>query len=72
MRYSNPGPRNCSQAQVLKTRESCQQPSAIVTKTTQGSAGDLATGETVTVIGQRQADGSVSATTISIQPARGQ
>ena len=46
--------------------------SATVTKTTQGSAGDLATGETVTVIGQRQADGSVSATTISIQPARGQ
>ena len=45
---------------------------ATVTKTTQGSAGDLATGETVTVIGQRQADGSVSASMISIQPARSQ
>ena len=45
---------------------------ATVTKVTQASTADLKTGETVTVIGQRQADGSVSATTINIQPARGQ
>jgi hypothetical protein len=45
---------------------------ATVTKVTQGSTADLKTGETVTVVGQRQADGSVKATAISIQPARNQ
>ena len=46
--------------------------SAMVTRVTQGQAGDLKTGENVTVIGQRAADGSISATAISITPARGQ
>lgn len=45
---------------------------ATVTKVAQGSTADLKTGENVTVIGQRQADGSVNATVINIQPARGQ
>jgi hypothetical protein len=45
------------------------QPNTTVTKTVQGAKSDLATGNTVTVVGQRGSDGTVSATTITIIPA---
>jgi hypothetical protein len=45
---------------------------AAVTKVNQASTADLKTGENVTVVGQRQSDGSVTASAINIQPARGQ
>ena len=45
--------------------------SSTLTKVSPAQAADLKSGENVTVVGQRQADGSVTATTISIQPGRG-
>ena len=45
---------------------------ATVTRVSQATTADLKAGETVTVAGQRQKDGSVTASIISIQPARGQ
>jgi hypothetical protein len=40
-----------------------------VTKTVDGTAADLTAGERVTVVGQQQADGSYTATTVQIVPA---
>ena len=45
------------------------QPSTTVTKTLSGSATDLTQGVNVTVIGQRAADGTITATAITIVPA---
>jgi len=44
-------------------------PSVIVRKTVVGQASDLQESETVTVIGTRQADGSIKANSINIVPA---
>jgi uncharacterized protein DUF5666 len=44
--------------------------STTVTKTVSGSVSDLAQGINVTVIGQRTADGTITATAITIVPAR--
>jgi hypothetical protein len=43
-----------------------------VTKVVPAQASDVGADTNVTVIGQRQADGSLAAGTISITPARGQ
>jgi ABC-type Fe3+-hydroxamate transport system substrate-binding protein len=45
------------------------QPTTTVTKTVAGSTGDLTQGVTVTVAGQRTADGTVTATSVTIVPA---
>jgi hypothetical protein len=46
--------------------------STTLTKVAAAQAADLTSSTNVLVVGQRAADGSVTATTISIQPARGQ
>lgn len=45
-------------------------PSTSVTKSTAGTAADLSVGQDVMVTGTPAADGSISATTVSVRPAR--
>lgn len=44
-------------------------PSTTISKSVSGSQSDLASGQTVTVAGQRGADGTIAATAITIVPA---